>query len=205
MEQQLFNNGLTQPLFNKMSGGDQEAIIGLMVNLRMFLDSAILSQYCFCDLQQEKDKTVDAQSVEQSSTIASPMRKRKALEKFNFAQKVSEFYNVISAFPDNHDEVVIHAKKKAAPRNLNSFRRSKYIGVFRNGANWQALICINKAKTYIGTYSSEHEAAQAFDFHSIALNGLMAGTNFDYTKAQIMEMIMAYESNEGKFIPSSLN
>ena len=71
----------------------------------------------------------------------------------------------------------------------HSNRRSAYIGVFKNGPNWQSLISIDKKKTYIGTYLTEIEAARAFDYYSILLHGLTAVTNLDYSKRDILELI----------------
>ena len=97
-------------------------------------------------------------------------------------------------------KVVIHKKKKSTARVRLSTRRSHYTGVFKNGDNWQALISIYKRKTYIGTYTSEIEAAKMFDFYSILLNNLTASTNFDYTKKDILEMIESFVSNDGKYL-----
>lgn len=90
---------------------------------------------------------------------------------------------------NNEGATLINARTKAAPRNTtNSSRRSNFIGVFKNGPNWQALISINKKKTYIGTYATEEEAAKAFDYHSILLHNLTATTNYSYNKRQILQL-----------------
>lgn len=93
---------------------------------------------------------------------------------------------------------MIHGKKKSE-RKANSKRRSNFIGVSRNGPNWQAMISIQKKKAYIGTYQSEKEAAMAFDFYSIMTHGVEAKTNLSYTKQMIIEMIVNYKSNDNKY------
>ena len=97
---------------------------------------------------------------------------------------------------NNESVTLINARTKAAPRNTtNSSRRSNFIGVFKNGPNWQALISINKKKTYIGTYATEEVAAKAFDYHSILLHNLTATTNYSYNKRQILQL---FEKFAGK-------
>ena len=95
----------------------------------------------------------------------------------------------------------VHGKRKSTARVRVSSRRSHYTGVFKNGDNWQALISIQKRKTYIGIYASELEAAKAFDFYSILLNNITAIANFDYTKKDIIGMIENFVSNDGKYKP----
>ena len=55
-------------------------------------------------------------------------------------------------------------------------------GLSKNGKSWQVLIMIEKRKTYIGTYSSEEEAARVYDKYSILINRISAKPNFAYTK-----------------------
>ena len=98
--------------------------------------------------------------------------------------KIFEYLHLIC----DEDSVLISKKSKLAPRG-NSNRRSAYIGVFKNGSNWQSLISIDKKKTYIGTYLTEFEAARAFDYYSILLHGLTAVTNLNYSKRDIFELI----------------
>ena len=75
-----------------------------------------------------------------------------------------------------------------------------YIGVFKNGEKWQALISIQKKKTYIATFDSGLEAAKAFDLLSIILNKYLAKTNFDYWKQDIHDLLERFS-----FIIESLN
>mmetsp|Transcript_25968 Transcript_25968/g.29982 ORF Transcript_25968/g.29982 Transcript_25968/m.29982 type:complete len:103 (-) Transcript_25968:39-347(-) len=97
--------------------------------------------------------------------------------------------------------VIVQGKKKAE-RKANSNRRSNFIGVSKNGPNWQSMISIQKRKTYIGTYQTEKEAAIAFDFYSILIHSFEAKTNFSYTKQMIMDMIYKFKANDNVFVSS---
>lgn len=76
-----------------------------------------------------------------------------------------------------------------------SKRRSKCIGVSKNPHTWQALINVGKKKKYIGTYNSEKEAAIAYDFFWLGLNGSEAVTNYSYDSELLIDMISDYRSN----------
>uniref|UniRef100_A0A7S3KSC9 AP2/ERF domain-containing protein n=1 Tax=Euplotes crassus TaxID=5936 RepID=A0A7S3KSC9_EUPCR len=87
------------------------------------------------------------------------------------------------------------SQKKAKSVNKKYLkRRSKYIGVSRNNANWQALINVNKIKRYIGTFSSELQAAEAYDLYSFAIRGEQAPLNFAYTPLQMLTKIETFLS-----------
>ena len=86
-------------------------------------------------------------------------------------------------------DVIIVKQAKKIQRKCHSLRKSSYIGVSKNGPNWQAMISVDKRKSYIGTYNSEIEAAQAFDFYSLLTHGFSAKTNFNYSKTNIFDLI----------------
>lgn len=86
-------------------------------------------------------------------------------------------------------------KDKPGKKNIRS-RSSNFIGVSKNGLHWQVLINYGKTKKYIGTYSSEKEAAIAYDFYSIILNPQRAKTNFSYTSDLLVQMIASYEQSK---------
>lgn len=44
-------------------------------------------------------------------------------------------------------------------------------------------------KRYIGSINSEEAAAKIYDHYAIITHGLRAKTNFEYTKAQIQEIM----------------
>jgi len=46
----------------------------------------------------------------------------------------------------------------------------------------------NKEKKYIGSYTTELEAAHAYDRVALQSHGIKAKTNFDYTPQQIMQI-----------------
>lgn len=97
---------------------------------------------------------------------------------------------------------------KCRPKNIkkcfknNSNRRSKFIGVSKNGNSWQVLINVRNQKKYIGGYTNEKEAAIAYDFYTIALRGAEAKTNFDYDRDLVLEMIENYYALNNVFEPS---
>lgn len=90
---------------------------------------------------------------------------------------------------------IVKSKRKSnnAKGKKCSRRRSKFIGVSRNGSSYQVLIAINGRKTYLGSFDDEREAALTFDFYSILLHSIEANTNFSYTAEAIFEMIKNYK------------
>ena len=75
------------------------------------------------------------------------------------------------------------------PAISKSSRGSKYRGVSKNGKKWQVQLLGNLGKRYIGSISSEQEAAKLYDFHAILAHGLNAKPNFSYTKSQVEQLI----------------
>lgn len=85
----------------------------------------------------------------------------------------------------------------------NCRRRSQYTGVSRNGRNWQVLVNMGKDKKYIGSYTSEKEAAIAYDFYTIWLHKMKAKTNFSYHSSLVEQMIESYYANKRVFDPTA--
>ena len=123
----------------------------------------------------------------------------------DFPNKADKLLEIIQSIFDGN-MVLVQANKKAESKDGSvSNKRSSFIGVSRNGVNWQALITINKRKTYIGSYESEKDAAVAFDFFSILLHSFTAKVNFSYTRDKVEEMIWNYKKNSGCFRPEELH
>uniref|UniRef100_A0A7S3JBB2 AP2/ERF domain-containing protein n=1 Tax=Euplotes harpa TaxID=151035 RepID=A0A7S3JBB2_9SPIT len=108
---------------------------------------------------------------------------------------------VLCRLDDNISLVISKQEKAVSKAGPASRKRSSFIGVSKNGHNWQALISVNKRKTYIGSYRSERDAAVAFDFYCILLHSFCAKTNFSYSKTEILDMIANYMSNDDEFKP----
>lgn len=165
-----------------------------------------LNQYCLCDLG------IPAQNVEMNFGISPTGQQFDLLlnnKKLNIDEnylelKIHELVETLNMAVSDPNTIVIFGKKKNE-RKANSLRRSNFIGVSKNGPNWQAMISILKRKAYIGTFTDEQEAGLAFDFYSILIHKLDAKTNYNYTKAQIMEMLYSFRSNGNKFIPKALS
>lgn len=97
---------------------------------------------------------------------------------------------------------------KCRPKNIKkcfknkSKRRSRFIGVSKNGNSWQVLINVRNQKKYIGGYPDEKEAAIAYDFYTMVLRGKDAKTNFDYEREVVIDMINDYLKLGNTFEPS---
>lgn len=117
--------------------------------------------------------------------------KAKVLSKENQERKLCQLLRALEEIT-NSDAYIVTQTKKIQRRNVST-RRSAYIGVSRNGPNWQSMISLNKRKSYIGTYSTENEAAYAFDYYSLLIHGLSAKTNFNYTKNEVYDLIQRFK------------
>ena len=169
----------------------------LAQELQPSVDLSSLSAYWFWDLQLQVDDDNWAcdnlTHIKEKEWSPSKMDRHNVDETY-LNKKMNELIEILSHLVWDQSMIVIHGKKKSE-RKANSKRRSDFIGVSRNGPNWQAMISIQKKKAYIGTYQSEKEAAISFDFYSIMIHGLDAKTNFSYSKDMIMNMIINYKSN----------
>ena len=168
-----------------------DSISNLYYNQSYFMTEASINEF----LQNEYALSIGSSS--KTALASSQYHKRRLLDTIDFQPKIVALLSTIKRV-ENESKVIVYGKSIA--RLLVSNRRSHYTGVFKNGGNRQALISIQKRKTYIGTYTNKLEAAKVFDFYSILLNGITATTNFDYTKMDIVEMIENYISNDGKYI-----
>mmetsp|Transcript_28432 Transcript_28432/g.28213 ORF Transcript_28432/g.28213 Transcript_28432/m.28213 type:complete len:169 (-) Transcript_28432:44-550(-) len=87
-------------------------------------------------------------------------------------------------------------KKQRGSIPSNSKRRSKYIGISKNNVHWQALINIGRTKKYIDIFISEEQAAKTYDLYAIAIKGLDACLNFNYTAEEMLGMIDHFLQHE---------
>jgi hypothetical protein len=168
----------------------------------------LLMDYWWCiDCQTN----VQQNSPEASSSLDNNIKKSKKfktkqtlLNKYGFQIKATNLLNSLQELKGDDFTYLIEPHKKPEPKNgVPSKTRSSFIGVTKNGWNWQALIAINKRKTYIGTYATEQEAAIAFDFHWILLHQFAAKTNLRYTRQNLIDMISNYVENDNVFSPRS--
>lgn len=151
----------------------------------------LLSQYWLCDTQGGLSDLYTQSCLSKRNSMTEMRPTKGKIFDYNTIQiRWANLYASIEDITDNQTYVV-RATKKVQRRNLSS-RRSAYIGVSRNGPNWQSMISINKRKSYIGTYPTEMEAAVAFDLYSLLIHGLSAKTNFSYTKPQLVELLSNY-------------
>ena len=115
------------------------------------------------------------------------------LETQLFNERISWLLSLLDQVYDSESIVVGQARK--IRRKYRSNRRSSYIGVSKNGPNWQAMISSSKMKSYIGTYVNEIEAAEMFDLYSLLVNGFSAKTNFSYSKTGIIDLINKHQQS----------
>ncbi|CAI2380769.1 unnamed protein product [Moneuplotes crassus] len=93
-------------------------------------------------------------------------------------------------------------KSSRGLHNGASKKRSQYIGVLRNGNNWQIQINLSSKKKHFGIFSNEIEAAIMQNFFSIGVNGIDVKTNFNYDTITAQGMIMNYLTNDNFSSPS---
>lgn len=176
--------------------------------------SSVMNTYCWWNSPQEIVSSLNTQisnnyftfsqyadpcwEAKNDNAKVKPRKRRNSLPEVTtnlnkILKKINEgtFMNIFSS-----------EKTQSELRSNFSRRRSQYIGVSKNGQNWQVLINMGNTKKYIGTYSTEKEGAIAYDFYSIALHNMKSKTNFNYSTEFISEMINSYFENGKQFEPS---
>eukprot|EP00344_Euplotes_crassus_P006483 CAMPEP_0196996382 /NCGR_PEP_ID=MMETSP1380-20130617/2274_1 /TAXON_ID=5936 /ORGANISM="Euplotes crassus, Strain CT5" /LENGTH=191 /DNA_ID=CAMNT_0042412325 /DNA_START=163 /DNA_END=738 /DNA_ORIENTATION=- len=145
------------------------------------------------------DKETLSQGSEEYKTQASPPKRRRRKTKELDIRK--NLVNLRLSILSGDVIGFFRSPKKAIGYNKTTFkRRSRYIGVSRNNANWQAMVNVGHVKKYIGTYREETQAARAYDLYSVALRGEDATLNFDYNASEMLERIEYFlENNSVKF------
>lgn len=154
----------------------------------------ILNSYCFCDKLEANINYSSTDTEASNLTKCKRTRKTLMIQSIDFEKLAKRLLLDLDTIDDCSEQFII-GKRKSHRSEFQSNRRSNYIGVSRNGPHWQALIWINKRKTYIGTYSSEIQAARAFDLYSILLHGLVAKTNSSYSKDEIVSMLKEFQES----------
>ena len=177
----------------------------------------LMSQYCSCNMSFRKpvefvsNKKEELEEKKETNNPASEssskqIKRKRWVDDIDFGEKLELIKSIVNALiltrPDEaRNKCIINSKRK--PKNTknqgNSIRRSQYLGVSRNSQSFQVLIAIYKRKTYLGSFTSEKEAAITFDFYSILLHSLEAHTNFSYTAYAVNEMIKNFEANGKHF------
>ena len=59
-----------------------------------------------------------------------------------------------------------------------------------NGNQWQTIINIDNIKTYLCSTNEANKAAYLYDITIIQIKGIKAKTNFEYTKLQILCILL---------------
>lgn len=168
-------------------------------------------QYCWCTdefpilnnvpLPKVKPESIPVTQEEEKVFTKPKIRKRK--RKNTLPEIETHIEELLEGIQDGSIRFVYSCPKNInALTTDNSGRRSKYIGVSKNGQNWQVLINMGKYKKYIGTYPTEKEAALAYDFYSICLHSNKAKTNFSYDGGMISDMIHSFKGNNNLFEPA---
>lgn len=111
----------------------------------------------------------------QSSAMMDPQ-----IQEFLNGPKRAEIEMLLSKTLDN-SSIILWSKPKNSISK--SSRGSKFRGVSKNGKKWQVQLLGNLQKRYIGSITSEANAARIYDKYAIMTHGLKAKTNYSYTKS----------------------
>ncbi|CAI2383908.1 unnamed protein product [Moneuplotes crassus] len=147
-----------------------------------------------CDSSQDAVKTSD-KKTEQRKRIKQVFKPR-------FIKEADELHKKLVCMGKLSKKILTASNKVPLSKGkIPVKQRARYIGVSKNGKNWQSLIVIDTKKVYLGTYKTQIEAAVMFDFHTILIKGEKAKVNNDYTAAQILDMIKNFKENDHEFNP----
>ena len=187
------------------------------MNMMSLIPKNVLANYCFAELEQHEylnwsiqtlfniycqccgsiktriDEYSEIKCFEELklNQIENKLKRKMEISSICLIKNLHTLIKCIQRVEDNN-EVVFLGKQKSSNRANASAKRTSYFGVSKNGPNWQTLISINKKKTYVGTFMTEREAGEAYDFYSMLLHGSKALTNFTYSKLQVENLINNY-------------
>ena len=152
--------------------------------------ASIVDQYCwgcFKDYNSDVqcDAKIDSSQFQLINKQASPIPSAYAVKQRKRKSRLPNLdYQLKKIMRSINDGINVCFKSKSKTtrglHNGESDRRSRFIGVLKGKSGWQTLINVGKTKRYIGTYTTESQAALVHDFYSIGINGLKAKTNFDH-------------------------
>lgn len=154
---------------------------------------------------QESSSQVDTDldSYTKAEEEASPKQAKKGkrkTENLDIQEFIKDMRRRLLAKLDscNTDKLVFKKRVKSLRKNAKvgakNYRGSRYWGVSKNKSKWQVMITLNHYKEYNGGFDDEVTAARKYDKKSICTFGLKAKTNFDYSKAEVLEILREEES-----------
>ena len=160
----------------------------------------------YCEWKEDSNsKSSQTSSVESLDIWVTPKKQaRIKRKKENFKEEfIAYSNNILKRIDDIKDinKTILHKSEKPAKSKNSKHpeKRSKYIGVSKNGNNWQALVVIGPNKVYLGTYKNEIEASYVFDFYSIISHFTEAKVNRSYNATQILNMVTNFKNNNDDF------
>jgi hypothetical protein len=87
-------------------------------------------------------------------------------------------------------DIALNTLVQAANKIIGSKRGSQYKGVSMNGKKYQVITFHQSIRCYVGCFQVEEEAAMISDICSIQNKGLRARTNFFYSKATTLAILL---------------
>ena len=137
------------------------------------------------------NKTESIEKIEEIEEQKVSFQRVPRIKLINLKKNLQELIESIDMIP-NPRCVIFTGNQKGSNRANASIKMTSFIGVSKNGPNWQSLITINKKKTYVGTYMTEIKAAKAYDFYWMVTRWMRAQTNFTYTKEGVHRLIKEF-------------
>lgn len=151
----------------------------------------LYENYCWCTPQDINDFQIfqnkDYQANPSDANIKNKTKQIKKRRRKNSMPEIEQnIENIIKNICENTfiDIEGRHNHENTGKKNIKR-RSSNYIGVSKNGLHWQVLINHENNKKYIGTYSTEKEAAIAYDFYAIVLTQRRPKTNSELVNSMI--------------------